>query len=127
MGGSERSQPRGLDLVESEFRNDTTHTLTGLAKDPHTQNPARALHHTHTHHTLTYTCNAPPPPHQHRGPGLQVALGCPQSWMDRWGIRGARTCDRWPWAAPSPERIDGGAGAPVPVTGGLGPPPVLGG
>ena len=57
MGGSERSQPCGLGLVESEFRNDTTHTLTRLAKDPHTQNPARALHHTHTHthtHTQAY-------------------------------------------------------------------------
>lgn len=51
MGGSERSQPCGLGLVESEFRNDTTHTLTRLAKDPHTQNPARALHHTQTPHT----------------------------------------------------------------------------
>ena len=67
MGGSERSQPRWLDLVESEFRNDITHTHSGLAKDPHTQNPTRTLLHTHTHtHThQTHKTRIHRTPHVH--------------------------------------------------------------
>lgn len=71
---------------------------------PHPQDsPKSHIHRTPHVHCITYTppktlaymCHTPPPPHQHRGPGLQVTLG----------------------PLPSPGRIDGGAGMPVPVTG----------
>ena len=43
MGGPERSQPCGLDLVESELGHETTHTHTLHAKHTH----VRIQPHTH--------------------------------------------------------------------------------